>query len=126
MTNICPCGSHRPYAQCCGPLIAGETGAATPEQLMRSRYTAYTLENWRYLYKTWHPQTRPTRKELSRSPATQWLKLEIIKAEGDKVEFTAHFREGEQTGVLHEISRFERLPGGWVYVEGDISPATDA
>jgi SEC-C motif-containing protein len=38
----CPCGGGA-YGSCCRPLIAGEQLAATAEQLMRSRYSAFAL-----------------------------------------------------------------------------------
>ena len=38
----CPCRSGRDYENCCGPVIAGKTLAATPEALMPSRFTAFT------------------------------------------------------------------------------------
>ena len=41
----CPCGLPSPYADCCGPLIRGTGYADTAEDLMRSRYTAYTHPN---------------------------------------------------------------------------------
>src|SRR5512139_2073682 len=36
--DICPCGSSKPYADCCRPVITCERRADTAEQLMRSRY----------------------------------------------------------------------------------------
>ena len=55
---LCPCGSGLTLAECCGPKIAGEP-AATPEALMRSRYTAYALGDDAYVLATWAPETRP-------------------------------------------------------------------
>src|SRR5690606_7448927 len=37
-----PCGHPRPYTHCCAPLHDGHP-AATAEELMRSRYTAFAL-----------------------------------------------------------------------------------
>ena len=42
MQDPCPCGGDR-YGSCCAPLHRGERQAATAEQLMRSRYSAYAL-----------------------------------------------------------------------------------
>ena len=55
----CPCGTGLPYDDCCGPLHAGSTAAATAEQLMRSRYSAFAVGDAAYLLATWHPSTRP-------------------------------------------------------------------
>ncbi|HVL75240.1 MAG TPA: YchJ family metal-binding protein, partial [Noviherbaspirillum sp.] len=38
----CPCGGQN-YETCCARYIEGEALAQTAEQLMRSRYSAYTL-----------------------------------------------------------------------------------
>ena len=50
----CPCGSEKEYAECCQPLIKGERSADTAEALMRSRYTAYALQDIDYLESTLH------------------------------------------------------------------------
>ncbi|MGV6859141.1 MAG: YchJ family protein [bacterium] len=128
MSNPCHCGSTLPFSQCCEPALTGEQPALTAEALMRSRYTAYVLENWRYLYKTWHPQTRPTRKELARTSSTHWEKLEVVNTEAGtasdssgQVEFIATFIEAGAVHQLHETSRFEKLGGAWVYVDGQIN-----
>ena len=52
---LCPCGSGKTYAQCCGPIIGGQSLAVEAEQLMRSRYTAYVTHNADYLIDSWHP-----------------------------------------------------------------------
>ena len=129
----CPCGGPALDA-CCGPFIAGAAIAQTAEQLMRSRYTAYTLRNEAYLQATWHPSTRPTEPIISQDEKLQWLGLEVKsalrlrqrKAEAaeneDFVEFVARLRVEGRGQRLHEISRFLRQPaeGGlrWFYVDG--------
>ena len=66
--TLCPCGSARPYASCCGALHQsfseeGQLLAASAEALMRSRYSAFVLDLRPYLLATWHPRTRPTHLE---------------------------------------------------------------
>src|SRR5678816_980837 len=51
-TVKCPCHSKKRYADCCGPLHKGTRPAATPEELMRSRYSAFALGEVDYLAKT--------------------------------------------------------------------------
>src|SRR5687768_5433704 len=51
----CPCGSGLPLGDCCGRLHDGTVTAATAEQLMRSRYSAFALGEPGYLLATWHP-----------------------------------------------------------------------
>ena len=104
----CPCGGGD-YAGCCGPLHDG-AAAATPEALMRSRYSAYVLGLDDYVFRTWHPRTRPD--DVTSTVA--WTGLTIVEASGDEVEFVARYDGGE----MRERSRFELRRGRWVYVSG--------
>jgi SEC-C motif-containing protein len=111
----CACGTGSTYDACCGRLHRGAASAETPEELMRSRYAAYALGQLDYVFRTWHPRTRPG--DVTPRPGLTWTGLEIVAAEGDTVEFRAHFRTATGDDVLHERSRFELRAGRWVYVE---------
>lgn len=113
----CPCGTGATYDSCCGPLLANTAQATSPEQLMRSRYTAYVRGDADHLFRTWHPRTRPD--DLAPDPTTRWTGLRIVAAAGDTVEFVATWEGGR----MHEVSRFEQRAGRWVYVDGDVSQA---
>lgn len=121
----CPCGSGTPYDACCGPLHRGASLAATAEQLMRSRFSAFAVGDVDHLFRTWHPRTRPDAQDLAPDPRIEWTRLEVLDAveHGDRaeVEFEAHHRVGGVPAVLHERSRFERRAGRWFYVDGDLS-----
>jgi SEC-C motif-containing protein len=122
LPTLCPCGSGKPYAACCGPLHAG-TAAATAEALMRSRYGAYVLGLEEYLLATWHPQTRPAALGLGEEAPAKWLGLAVKRheAEGDaaSVEFVARYKVGGRAHRLHEVSRFRREGGRWYYLDGE-------
>ncbi len=125
---LCPCrGGNKEYAECCGRYLDGGETAPTAETLMRSRYTAYTLGREDYLLATWHANTRPTALELVNEPSKKWLGLEVQRHEQPQpdhavVEFVARYKVGGRAHRLHEISRFLRESGRWLYVDGDISP----
>ncbi|WP_457205771.1 YchJ family protein [Nocardioides sp. P5_C9_2] len=114
LTRPCPCGSGAAYDACCGPLHRGTALASTPEQLMRSRFSAYALGESDHVFRTWHPRTRPD--DLAPDPRLTWTRLEVIEATGDEVEFRAHYESPDGPGVLHERSVFEERRGRWVYV----------
>lgn len=120
--RMCPCGGGI-YAACCGPFHAGEAEAPTAEALMRSRYSAFALGLADYLWRTWHPRTRPEHVTLD---DTAWTGLEILDVvdgtERDQdgvVEFVAHHWSGRRQGAMRERSRFERRGRRWMYVDGD-------
>lgn len=93
---------------------------------MRSRFSAFALGLADYLLVSWHPSTRPDSLDLD--PATVWRRLQIVDtvaggpddAEG-VVEFRASYRDADGAGLLHERSRFVRVDGRWVYLDGDVA-----
>lgn len=113
----CPCGSPS-YAACCGPLHSGAELPATPEALMRSRYSAYALGDTRYVFRTWHPRTRP--EDVSPDAGTVWTGLQVLDAHDDVVEFVATYDSPAGPGRMHERSRFARRAGRWLYLDGDV------
>ena len=124
-TAACPCQSGRAYAGCCAPLHRGDAVAETADALMRSRYSAYVLADADYLRATWHPSTRPETLEPGDAARTRWLGLDVRRHEQPDathaiVEFVARYRIGGGPAVrLHEISRFVREDGRWLYVDGE-------
>lgn len=112
----CPCGSGALYAACCRPLHTGAEVPTTPEQLMRSRYSAFAIGDAGYLLRTWHPRTRPG--ELDLDPGISWLSLQVIEAGPTQVEFIARYRGPSGRGFLRERSRFEQQAGRWFYLDG--------
>ncbi len=118
----CPCGSGRALDACCGPYLAGAALPADAEGLMRSRYSAYVLEDAAYVTATWHPLTRPASIDLD--PPVKWLGLVVkrheVTAEGEAlVEFVARYKIAGRAHRLHEISRFVREDGRWLYLTGN-------
>jgi SEC-C motif domain protein len=126
----CPCGRTAPYRRCCGALHAafeqnGALSAPDAEALMRSRYCAFVLDLTPYLLATWHPDTRPAYLEANER-GLRWLGLEVKHhAVQDSthatVEFVARSKLGGRAHRLHEVSRFEKVDGAWLYRDGDLS-----
>jgi SEC-C motif-containing protein len=121
----CPCGSTA-YADCCGRWHAGALALQAPDApaLMRSRYSAFVLKLAPYLLATWHPDTRPATLDLDTEPGLRWLGLtvkqhQLADADHATVEFIARSKLGGRAHRLHETSRFVRLHGRWLYLDGD-------
>ena len=96
---------------------------------MRSRYTAFTRKNWDYLVATHHPSTRgkTLRRDLEEyDDNPQWCGLKILSTSAGqpkdkigKVQFEAsYFLEGK-THILAEHSRFKKMGGDWMYLDGN-------
>jgi SEC-C motif-containing protein len=87
---------------------------------MRSRYTAFVRLERDYLLRTWHPRTRPGSLDLD--TGMRWTGLEILDTTDGSAfhgSGTVTFRASFKGGSLHERSRFERVDGAWVYVDGE-------
>ncbi|GLP72413.1 UPF0225 protein [Streptomyces sp. TUS-ST3] len=116
----CPCGLQETYDNCCGRFHRGESAAPTPEALMRSRYSAFVRLEREYLLRTWHPRTRPGSLDLD--AGMRWTGLEILDTTDGSAfhsSGTVTFRASFKGGSLHERSRFERVDGAWVYLDGE-------
>ena len=127
LKNNCPCGSTITLLECCYPIIINPKKATTATELMRSRYTAYSLQNVKHILKTMTGKS----KEQSNSKnikafakQSKFLKLEIIKTEqgGENdsigiVEFKATYENAKKTCIIHEISLFKKIAGKWLYCD---------
>jgi SEC-C motif-containing protein len=131
ISNLCPCGRILTYQECCGLAHANPGFIKTAEQLMRSRYAAFTMANGPYLIETHHPETRKNADEkeiVDWAKSVKWERLEISSKskglEADEegtVEFKAYFREKGKLRFIHENSIFKKeflyrgTDGVWKY-----------
>jgi len=122
----CPCESGKLYSQCCEPVIQDIRPAGSAEELMRSRYTAFSQQNHEYLEKSWHPETRQeiktSEEELDK---ITWTGLTILNTKEGKqqhdsgiVTFVATFTSDEGEHELCEKSSFRKIDGRWYYYKG--------
>jgi len=126
--STCPCyiGSKeksKSYKSCCARFVLHWPIHSAPSalDLMRSRFTAFVLQNKTYLLNTWHESTRPA--ELDFDSQTKWLGLDIkghknIDKEHAEVEFVARYRVQGMGQRLHEVSSFVRIDTIWYYKDG--------
>jgi len=123
MPMLCPCQSSQPYANCCQPFHTGQRQPENAEQLMRSRYAAYALQQIDYLVRTTVPAQQPllNRDDLAQwARETQFLGLTVhqhiprIGKRHAQVAFTARFAEH---GSAHELSTFVQINGAWYFID---------
>ncbi len=132
--DICPCGTGLTYNKCCGPYIAGNAYAPTAEALMRSRYTAYVKGEIDYIVNTCvrdddHNIDVEQTKRWSQKSRWQGLSILAIEkgapsdSEGT-IEFIASYSMDGLSDKHHERAKFKKTDGKWLYLEGEIIPAT--
>lgn len=122
----CPCGRDKTYENCCGVVHQDISCALTAEDLMRSRYVAFTKGDGDYLIKSHYSTTCPVteKEEIENwSKSVKWKGLEILnstkgteKDQEGTVEFKAYFKERGRKKMIHENSKFIREHGCWMYL----------
>jgi SEC-C motif domain protein len=121
---LCPCDSRRTYGLCCRRFIEEDFLPATAEQLMRSRYTAYTQANMGYIQQTMIGKALENfdpRDAQAWALGVKWKKLKVLKAGNISkpnkayVEFIATYQEKGEIQELHEKSEFLQQDGRWFY-----------
>jgi len=120
---MCICGNDLEFSECCEPIIKKEKQAKTPEELMRSRYSAYVLANGEYLVyssakENHYADDIALIEEFSNS--VEWLRLDVLHVKDNSVEFKAYYRDNEGIKILHEKSNFIQEEGQWKYADGTL------
>lgn len=121
----CACGTGKVYSDCCGVFIDHIKIPSTPEELMRSRYTAYSQANIDYIMQTMKsPASNGFDPESARQWANNisWAGLDVLRTSHDSthgiVEFIAYYYLDNKKHKLHEVSEFQFEKGKWYYVDG--------
>lgn len=105
---------------------------SNPEQLMRSRYSAYALGHIDYIMETTHPLSRSYEQDklkwklsiaqFCQSSDFQKLEVHSHRVSGDRgfVTFTAYISQNGQDVTFTESSSFMKYNGQWLYCDGFI------
>jgi len=122
----CACGSTLFYTDCCQVFHKDIIKVETAQQLMRSRYTAFTMAMGNYLMSSHHSSTRPLSEKndiVKWAKSVKWDRLEILnttkglqKDNEGTVEFKAYFYENDKLHCIHENSKFVKENEVWVYL----------
>lgn len=124
--TACYCRSGKNYTECCEPFHLKAKIPETAEQLMRSRYSAYTLVNIPYIVETTVPNQQKYLDQAAMKAwgeHTKWAGLEIIKFLPNlskihsQVEFKAFFDTEEGKEAHHESSLFVSINERWYFVD---------
>ncbi len=131
-TNLCPCGTGRPYAQCCEVFHSGAREAPDAESLMRSRYTGFALKKVDYLWRTLHREHADRAATQAEGLAAiryaaegyRYMGLTVLDREGPDAKGVARvlfhakmFQKGRDVSFV-ECSDFAHDGEGWRYRAG--------
>lgn len=129
-TEDCPCGSGKKFGDCCQQILVGSRRAANAEELMRARFTAHVIHDFRFLHESYRPTAGKPFVEDEGEPTVTWTKLVVhgheLGSDADKafVDFSAYGTEANVEKVLHEKAEFVRINGTWLYNrEARLGPA---
>ncbi|MBU2871266.1 YchJ family metal-binding protein [Colwellia sp. E2M01] len=127
----CPCGSTLLFSQCCQPFITNNDEQklpSSPEQLMRSRFSAYAIKNGQYIFDTYGKaqQVNLTVSDIqSWADECIWVALVIHNTLSNDtintVEFSAYYIVDNTLCELREVSNFAVEQDKWRYIDGDIN-----
>ncbi|WP_019027710.1 YchJ family protein [Colwellia piezophila] len=121
---LCPCGSTVLFNACCQLFITQKNYPTTPEQLMRSRFSAYAIKDARYIFDTYGATQRLSQSVSdiqSWADECLWLALVIHESSSTTVEFSAYYVVDNTVCELREKSNFALEEGRWRYIDGNIS-----
>ncbi len=132
VNKLCPCGSGHEYLICCKKYHSGAE-AENALALMRSRYAAYAMNEPLYIIHTTHPRNPKHQTDVEgwEKNITEFClntffeRLEILEFQDGEdeafVTFTAHLKQGKSNATFTEKSRFNKLDGRWLYLDGIIT-----
>jgi SEC-C motif-containing protein len=129
--TLCPCGSSRPYKECCRPFHRGEREAPDPESLVRARFSAFATGEVPYIVKTLHgdhadrarPEAELVRDLRETCRVLRYMRLDILERGPGRVRFRVKVFHKGQDVSFEELSEFAHDGVGWRYLRGDTGAA---
>ena len=130
VNNPCPCGSLQKYKKCCKVFHDKIKLPKTALELMKSRFTAFSVQNADYIIFTTHKDNPDFTNDikswkadiLDLSQNTNLEKLEILDFSEEDAEdtesfvtFKATLKQYNNDISFTEKSRFLKENGNWLY-----------
>ncbi|MCG3676559.1 YchJ family protein [Aliarcobacter butzleri] len=131
VNSLCPCGSLKKYKKCCKIFHDNIKKPSNALELMKSRFSAYAFEQSEYIIKTTYKDNPDFSTNISVwkeeiemfSKNKNFEKLEILNFEESDFEafvtFKATLFQNNNDISFIEKSKFKKLDGIWLYVDGE-------
>lgn len=117
--SMCYCGDKNEYSEHCKKYINGVDYPSTPLELMKSRYSAFVTNSYKYIFETYYKKTRNFSIEelINSNIHTQWLGLQILDYDNSEgiVTFIAKYKENGFIYEHKERSKFIFENNKWFY-----------
>lgn len=120
--DACPCDTGRKYKKCCLPQF--DSVSATPEQLVRARFSAALVGQGRFLERSLHPDAPQSAFELESEPPRQ-ITLLGTDVQSDnatvrvRVETSVSAAEASSEQRVHHL---KKLGERWLWLRHDVAP----
>lgn len=109
--DVCLCGSGSKFKKCCRTVF--DSGATTPEALVRARFVAPLVGESRFLVKSLHPDAAQSSGTADEEPPTAFELLEC-KKDGDVATVDVSL-SSEDAPVRRERHTLKNVKGRWLF-----------
>jgi SEC-C motif domain protein len=109
--DVCLCGSGSKFKKCCRTVF--DSGAASPEALVRARFVAPLVGESRFLVKSLHPEAAQAAGVADDEPPTSFELIEC-KKQGDTAQVDVAFAsdDGQKRRERHTV---KSVKGRWLF-----------
>jgi SEC-C motif-containing protein len=111
--DSCPCGSERKYKKCCRAVF--DSGASSPEAVVRARFVAPLVGESRFLERSLHPEAPQSASDADEdSPVVLQVGKCTVDGEQASVEVTQYAEVGG--AAAQQTQTLKRHHGRWLFV----------
>lgn len=110
--DVCLCGSGSKFKKCCRTVF--DSGATSPEALVRARFVAPLVGEGRFLVKSLHPDAAQSAGTAEEEPPTGFELLEC-KKDGDVALVDVALATEEGTPPRRERHTVKNVKGRWLF-----------
>lgn len=110
--DACPCGSGGKFKKCCQSVF--DSGANTPEALVRARFVAPLVGETRFLSRSLHPDAVQAAATAAADPPNAFKLIEC-KAKDDSATVDVAFFAQAGAEARNERHQLQRLKGRWLF-----------
>jgi SEC-C motif domain protein len=117
--DVCLCGSGHKFKKCCRSVF--DSGAASPEALVRARFVAPLVGESRFLARSLHPDAVQSAATATEDPPSV-IELLECDAKGDVAQVDVAFYAEKGAEARRERHTLKCIKGRWLFATANSSP----